>query len=68
MDNTSNMIENDCAKILWDFEIQTDKMVVAIQPDIVVVNKKEKNAVVVDIKIPSESGRRNTRCLRNTKV
>ncbi|TWW71259.1 hypothetical protein D4764_17G0007420 [Takifugu flavidus] len=34
------MLENKQAKILWDFQTQTDKMVVANQPDIVVVDKR----------------------------
>ncbi|TWW57282.1 hypothetical protein D4764_07G0000010 [Takifugu flavidus] len=38
---------NKQAKILWDFQIQTDKLVVANQPDIVVV--------VIDVAIPSDS-------------
>uniref|UniRef100_A0A668ULD2 Peptidase M60 domain-containing protein n=1 Tax=Oreochromis aureus TaxID=47969 RepID=A0A668ULD2_OREAU len=36
-------MENDRAKILWDFQMQTDKMVVANQPDIVVVDKQKKS-------------------------
>lgn len=48
------VVENDRAKILWDFQIQTDRMVMANQPDIVVVDKKQSRAVVVDIAIPSD--------------
>ena len=43
------------AKILWDFHIQTDKMVVVSRPDIVVVDKSEKTAVVLDVAIPSDN-------------
>ncbi|TWW75805.1 hypothetical protein D4764_13G0004670 [Takifugu flavidus] len=38
-------------KILWDFQIQTDKMVVANQPDIVVIDKHQKTVVVIDVAI-----------------
>uniref|UniRef100_A0A087YQ23 Uncharacterized protein n=1 Tax=Poecilia formosa TaxID=48698 RepID=A0A087YQ23_POEFO len=48
------VVENDRAKILWDFQIQTDKMVMANQPDIVVVDKQQRKAVVVDVAIPSD--------------
>jgi hypothetical protein len=34
--------ENSRAKILWDYYIQTDKHVLANQPDIIVVDKEEK--------------------------
>ena len=37
------VIQNDRAKILWDFQFQTDKLVMANQPDIVVVDKKTVN-------------------------
>lgn len=36
-------------KILWDFQIQTDKLVMAVHPDIVVVDKKRKTAIVIDV-------------------
>lgn len=42
------MVENNRAEVLWDFQIQTDKMVMANQPDIVVVIKQQKKAVDVD--------------------
>ncbi|TWW62748.1 hypothetical protein D4764_04G0013950 [Takifugu flavidus] len=49
------VVENKQAKILWDFQIQTDKMVVANQPDRVVVDKHRKTVVVIDVAIPSDS-------------
>ncbi|XP_055359974.1 uncharacterized protein LOC129603341 [Betta splendens] len=47
------VVENERAKILWDFQIQTDRMVIVNQPDIVVVDKEQRKAVVVDVAIPS---------------
>lgn len=38
--------ENNRTKILWEFPIQTDKMVVNDQPDIVVDTKQETVVVV----------------------
>ena len=49
------VVENDQAKILWDFQIKTDKLVMANQPDIVLIDKKQQKAVVIDIVIPSDS-------------
>uniref|UniRef100_A0A3B3HW39 Reverse transcriptase domain-containing protein n=1 Tax=Oryzias latipes TaxID=8090 RepID=A0A3B3HW39_ORYLA len=48
------VVENERAKILWDFQIQTDRMVMANQPDIVVVDKEQRKAVVVDVAVPSD--------------
>ena len=60
-----NVIENDQDKILWDFQIQMDKMVVANQPAIGVVGEQDKKAVVVDVTIPSD---RNIRKKEHKKL
>lgn len=36
------VIENDQAKMLWDFHIKSDKLLMANQPDVVVVDKQRK--------------------------
>ena len=48
------VVENERAKILWDFYIQTDKHVMANQPDIVIVDKVKKQATIVDIAVPND--------------
>ncbi|TWW81593.1 hypothetical protein D4764_01G0014080, partial [Takifugu flavidus] len=52
-------------QILWDFQIQTHKMVVAKQPDIMVVDKHQKTVVVIDVAIPNDS---NIRKKENEKL
>ena len=42
MHNPESDLENEAHKILWDFEIQTDPLISARRPDLVIVNKKEK--------------------------
>ena len=49
------VLENERAKILWDFQIQTGKLVMANQSDTVVVDKLQKKAVVIDVAVPSDS-------------
>ena len=49
------VVEYKRAKLLWDFLIQTNRKVLANQPDIVVVDKQKKEAVVIDIAVPSDS-------------
>jgi len=49
------VVEKDRTKILWDFQIQTDKQVMANQPDIVVCDKLQKKAVVIDVAAPSDN-------------
>ena len=48
------IVENNEIKVLWDFTIQTDKEITAIRPDIVLMNKKDKAALLVDIAVPRD--------------
>lgn len=47
--------ENEKVKLLWDFNIQTDKVIEARRPDIVMINKKTKECQIIDIAIPSDT-------------
>ena len=38
-----NVLENEDYKILWDFSIQTDHVIAARRPDLVVVEKKDRS-------------------------
>ena len=42
MHNPASILENEMHKILWDFEIQTDHLISARQPDFIIINKKTK--------------------------
>ena len=42
MHNPESVIENKMNKFLWDFEIQTDYLISARRPDLVIVKKKKK--------------------------
>ena len=42
-------MENTEVKILGDFNVETDHMIVHRRPDIVVLEKKEKKALLIDI-------------------
>ena len=49
-----DVTENEEVKILWDFSIQTDKVIEARRPDIVVLEKKDRKAKVIDIAVPND--------------
>ena len=42
MHNPESVLENKTNQILWDFEIQTDQLIPARQPEQEIVNKKPK--------------------------
>ena len=39
--NPAPLLENDSYKLLWDFSIQTDHLIPARRPDLIIINKKE---------------------------
>ena len=47
-------MENEDAKLLWDFNIYTDHVLTARRPDIVVLKKKEGECLLIDIAIPGD--------------
>ena len=49
------VVENDNHKILWDFDVQTDHLIEARQPDLIIINKEEKKCTIVDFAVPYDS-------------
>ena len=52
------MVEN--FKVLWDSNVQCDKIVEARRPDIVFLNKQAKEAMIIDIAIPGDAQVKDT--------
>ena len=50
-----SVLENEVCKILWDFSIQTDHLIEARRPDLVVVDKKERSCKIIDFEVPGDS-------------
>ena len=46
--------ENEEVKILWDFDIQTDREIHHRRPGIVAQRKKERETIIVDIAVPGD--------------
>lgn len=49
------MVENDWAKMLSDFQIQTDNLLMAKQPEIVLMDKQRNMAIVIDVVVSNDS-------------
>ena len=49
-----SVLENEDHKILWDFSIQTDHVLEALRPDLVLVDK-EKISEIIDFAVPGDS-------------
>ena len=42
MHSPASVLENDEHKLLWDFDIQTDHLISARRPDLILINKREQ--------------------------
>ncbi|XP_053106345.1 uncharacterized protein LOC128325024 [Hemicordylus capensis] len=62
------VVENEDAKILWDFRLQTDKHLPHNTPDITVVEKKEKQVKIIDIAVPGDSRTEEKEIEKNHKI
>ena len=58
MQNPAPVLENDSHKLLWDYNIQTDHLIPARRPDLIVINKKKKKRIckIVDFAVPADHG------------
>ena len=58
MHNPAPVLENDTHKRLWDFDIQTDRLISARRPDLIIINKKKKKkkkiCKIVDFAVPAD--------------
>ena len=54
--NPAPILENDTHKLLWDFNIQTDHLIPARRPDLIIINKKKKKKIckIVDFAVPAD--------------
>ena len=48
------VVENQDVKILWDFNVYTDRKITARRPDIVMIDKTRKTAKLIDVSIPAD--------------
>ena len=57
MHNPASVLENETHKLLWDFEIQTDHLISAKRPDLIIIKKKKKKKKrtcrTVDFAVPA---------------
>ena len=56
-------------KILWDFNIQTDHLISARRPDLIIINKKKKKKIckIVDFAVPADHRIKLKECEKRDK-
>ena len=56
MHNPAPVRENELHKLLWDFNIQTDHLIPARKPDLIIINNNKKKRIckILDIAVPAD--------------
>ena len=54
MHNPAAALENDTHKLQWDFDIQTNQLISARRPDLIIINKKKRICIIVDFAVPAD--------------
>ena len=69
MHNPAPVIENDTDKVLWYFNIQTDRLIPARRPDLIIINKKKKKRIykIVDFAVPADHRINLKKCEKKDK-
>ena len=55
MHNPAPVLENNTHKLLWDFDIHTDRLISARRPDLIIINKKKRTCKIVDFAAPADT-------------
>ena len=48
------VLENNTCKLLWDFEIQTDYLILNRGSDLTIINKRKRTRKIVDFAVPAD--------------
>ena len=67
MHNPAAVLENDTHKLLWDFDIQTDHLILARRPDLIIINQKKKIFKIVDFAVPADHRIKLKECEKKDK-
>ena len=54
MHNPAPAPENDSHKLLWDFNIQTERLIPARRPDLIIINKRKRICTIVDFVVSAD--------------
>ena len=74
MHNPAPVRENATHKLLWDFDIQTDHLISARRPDLIIIDKKKKKkkkkkrtCKIVDFAVPADHRIKLKECEKKEK-
>ena len=54
--NIEKVLENEEVKLMWDFNVQTDRVIEHRRPDIILIKKKTKQCLIIDVASTGDHG------------
>ena len=67
MHNPAPALENDTHKLLWDFDIQTDHLISARRPDLIIKKETKKICKIVDFAVLADHRIKLKECEKRDK-
>ena len=67
MHNPTPVLENNTHKLLWDFDIHTDHLILARRPDLIIINKKKRTCKIVGFAVPADHRLKLKECEKKDK-
>ena len=69
MHNPAPVLENNLHKLLWDFDVHMDHLILARRPDLVIINKKKGGGTckIVDFTVPADHRIKLKECEKKNK-
>ena len=59
--NPAPVLENVTHKLLWDFDIHTDHLILARRPELIIINKKKRTCKIVDFAVLADHRIKNVK-------
>ena len=67
MHNPAPVLQNATHKLLWDINIQTDHLIPARRPGLIIVNKRKRTCKIIDIAVPADQRIKLKECEKKDK-
>ena len=67
MHNPAPVLENNTRKLLWNFDIHTDQLILARKPDLTIINKKKRTCKIVDFAVLADHRIKLKECEKKDK-
>ena len=67
MHNPASVQGNNTHKLVWDFDINTDRLISARRPDLIIINKKKRTCKIVDFAVQADHRIKLKECEKKDK-